>query len=148
MASVATVQSEYAPTHVFSAFYGLNRYQICKTIHKEETIFKISAGPRTPTGKIWECPASFPPLSYILALGQVIFTIHLPYGQVHSIWNFKAWGPLRNFQKIFLQWATCVIRIYFFTPRVAGICNCIPHNVVGAQTVNSFKNRLHKLWAS
>ena len=25
--------------------------------------------------------------------GQVIFTIHLPDGQVHSIWNFEAWGP-------------------------------------------------------
>ena len=23
--------------------------------------------------------------------GQVIFTIHLPDGQVHSIWNFEAW---------------------------------------------------------
>ena len=23
--------------------------------------------------------------------GQVIFTIHLPNGQVHSIWNFEAW---------------------------------------------------------
>ena len=23
--------------------------------------------------------------------GQVIFTIHLPEGQVHSIWNFEAW---------------------------------------------------------
>ena len=26
---------------------------------------------------------------------QVIFTIHLPDGQVHSIWNFEAW----NFKK-------------------------------------------------
>ena len=23
--------------------------------------------------------------------GQVVFTIHLPDGQVHSIWNFEAW---------------------------------------------------------
>ena len=23
--------------------------------------------------------------------GQVIFTIHLPDGQVHSVWNFEAW---------------------------------------------------------
>ena len=23
--------------------------------------------------------------------GQVIFTIHLPNGQVHSVWNFEAW---------------------------------------------------------
>ena len=28
--------------------------------------------------------------------GQVNFTIHLPDGQVHSIWNFEAWDASEN----------------------------------------------------
>ena len=39
--------------------------------HLDITVFKISAGPRTLTSKIWVGPASFPSLSYI-TFGKIV----------------------------------------------------------------------------
>ena len=37
---------------------------------------------------------------------------------------------------------------YFFTVRVINLWNSLPESVVSAVSVNSFKNRLDKLWAT
>ena len=45
----------------------------CKLFQHPLTVFKISAGPRTLTGKIWVGPASFPSLSYIpVNFGEIV----------------------------------------------------------------------------
>ena len=56
-------------------------------------------------------------------------------------------GPRGSPQKIFTHKATNNLKRYSFAPRVAGIWNCLPENVVSAPSVNSFKNRLDKFWA-
>ena len=50
-------------------------------------------------------------------------------------------GPRGNQKKIFTQRATNNLRKCSFAPRVAGIWNCLPENVVSTPSVNSFKNR-------
>ena len=40
------------------------------------------------------------------------------------------------------------IRQNFFSQRVVRSWNCLPHNVIDAPSVNSFKNRLDKFWKS
>ena len=67
--------SYWAPNHmsIYSETCKLHCNQIrvwCHQVitslfHISNAVFKISAGPRTLTGKIWVGPASFPSLSYI-----------------------------------------------------------------------------------
>ena len=56
-------------------------------------------------------------------------------------------GPRGNPKDIFTQRAINTLRTYSFVPRVAGIWNCLPENVMSAPSVNSFKNRLDNFWA-
>jgi len=42
----------------------------------------------------------------------------------------------------------CVLRKYFFSNRVVNVWNSLPGHVVNADTVNCFKSRLDKFWAS
>jgi len=37
---------------------------------------------------------------------------------------------------------------YSFTIRVANICNSLPESVISADSVDSFKNRLDKIWSN
>ena len=37
--------------------------------------------------------------------------------------------------------------IVFFTVRIVNLWNSLPENVVSANTVNTFKNRLDKFWS-
>ena len=38
------------------------------------------------------------------------------------------------------------LRKYSFTNRIVNICNSLPEDIVGTDSVNSFKNRLDKCW--
>ena len=42
--------------------------------------------------------------------GQVIFTIHLPDGQVHSIWNFKVWLDYWHYSIESYNWTSRTLR--------------------------------------
>ena len=39
------------------------------------------------------------------------------------------------------------LRKYSFTVRIVNLWNSLPENVVSANTVNTFKNRLDKFWS-
>jgi len=39
------------------------------------------------------------------------------------------------------------LRKYSFTVRIVNLWNSLPKNVVSANTVNTFKNRLDKFWS-
>ena len=39
------------------------------------------------------------------------------------------------------------LRKYSFTVRIVNLWNSLPENVISANTVNTFKNRLDKFWS-
>ena len=97
-----------------------------------------------------------PTLSYRRLRGDMIEVFKIINGvydknatQFLKLWKDMAprTGPRGNPKKLFTQRATNNLRKYSFAPRVAGIWNCLPENVVSAPSVNSFKNRLDKFWA-
>ena len=55
-------------------------------------------------------------------------------------------GTQGKLKKIFTQRAKYDIRKYSFTPRTAAMWNSIPEEIANAPSINSFKNRLDKLW--
>ena len=97
-----------------------------------------------------------PTLSYrrlswdMIEVNKIINGIHDKNAtQFLKLWKDMAprTGPRGNPKTVFTKRATNNLRKNSFTPRVAGIWNCLPENVVSAPSVNSFKNRLHKFWA-
>lgn len=51
-----------------------------------------------------------------------------------------------NSKKLFKPRARLNVRKFFFTHRVIDSWNSLPDNVVEAESLNSFKNMLDKLW--
>ena len=97
-----------------------------------------------------------PKLSYRRLRGDIIEVYKIINGiydknatQFLKLWTDMAprTGPRGNPKQVFTQRATNNLRKYSFTPRVAGIRNCLPENVVSAPSVNSFKNKLDKFGA-
>ena len=39
------------------------------------------------------------------------------------------------------------LRRHYFTHRIVSVWNSLPDSVVSAESVNSFKSRLHKFWS-
>ena len=52
----------------------------------------------------------------------------------------------RNSQQLYIQRARLDIRKYSFGVRTAQIWNSLPDEVITATSLNSFKNKLDKLW--
>ena len=52
----------------------------------------------------------------------------------------------RNTKQLFISRSNKDIRANFFTRRVAPVWNLLPEEIVTAPSVNSFKNKLDKLW--
>ena len=50
--------------------------------------------------------------------------------------------------KLFLPRCSTTVRKTFFSTRVVSHWNALPHHVINAPTVNTFKNRLDKQWSN
>ena len=57
-------------------------------------------------------------------------------------------GNRGNSKKLYVQRARIDLRKYNFSIRVAKIWNSLPENVINANSLNSFKNRLDKFWST
>jgi len=53
-----------------------------------------------------------------------------------------------NYYKLVSQHCRYDLRKYYFTKRVVPVWNSLPNEVVMADNINIFKNRLDKFWAS
>lgn len=57
-------------------------------------------------------------------------------------------GNRGNSKKLYVQRARLDLRKHNFSIRVAKIWNSLPENVINANSLNSFKNRLDKFWST
>ena len=97
---------------------------------------------------------NLPTLSYRRIPGDMIKVSKLINGKYDkNTSQFKLWkdmaprsGPRGNSNKISTQRAKYDTRKYLFTPRTAAMWNSIPEDIANAPSINSFKNRLDKLW--
>jgi len=81
---------------------------------------------------------------------EVFKIIHNYYGSRASVkLNFNPVGSTRgNKFKLRKEMCRYDIRKYSFCYRIVNVWNSLPDYVVEADSVNSFKSRLHKYWAN
>ena len=92
-------------------------------LNKNLSVFKISAGQQTLTGKIWVCPASYPSLSYInfgkivLRSGkfQILFwrLIYVAsFEKMHLKKLSRKWRPFCLGLNVLIHWPPMMLRVY------------------------------------
>jgi len=79
---------------------------------------------------------------------EVFKIVHIFYDSEAAVTlNFDTFSTTRG-NKYKLQKSSCHYntRIYSFSFRVVNMCHSLPNDVVEADTVGTFKNRLYKYW--
>jgi hypothetical protein len=93
-----------------------------------------------------------PSLQYRRARGDMIEVYKLLRGHYttnHNLLELHGISRTRGHNyKIKKKYARTSLRRHFFSNRVTDIWNSLPYNTVNAPSLNSFKNRLDKIWSN